>query len=222
MTRWLAVGALALWVHQGSAQTLLVRTCPTQPTASGFGSCSNSQWSVPSTLSIIDVLRPGVSPDVWITPLQLITGDRVFACTDPTVTAGPFGAGCPSLLSGQTSNWFDASKVTFGSAAPSAVGSIHLKWDAPTQNTDNSPLTDLAGYKLYIRPQSVPTYGSFVQLPPTATDYLAKNLSGAQCAQIAAYNTPGADGPLSDEFCALPKPAGLVPGQVKNLTATGN
>jgi hypothetical protein len=224
MSRYLgALCALALGASHGlSAQTVLIRTCPTQPTASGFGACTNSQWSVPSSLAIIDVLRTGVTADVWITPSQLVAADRVYACTDPSITAGPFGTGCPSFLTGQTSNWLDASKVVFGTVPAAAVGSIHYHWGAPTQNTDNSPLTDLAGYKLYIRPQSVPTYASFIQLPPNATDYLAKNLIGAQCAEISAYNAPGVDGAMSDEFCSLPQPSGPVPGRVTNLTATAN
>lgn len=30
-----------------------------------------------------------------------------------------------------------------------ALGSATLSWDAPTQNTDGSPLTDLSGYRIY-------------------------------------------------------------------------
>ena len=34
-------------------------------------------------------------------------------------------------------------------ATPSSVGAATLSWEAPTTNTDGTPLTDLAGYRIY-------------------------------------------------------------------------
>jgi hypothetical protein len=191
----------------------LVRACPAQPSGTGFGACSNSTWSVPASQLVIDVLRANVASDVWITPAQLVAGDRVFACTDPTVTAGPFKL-CPTPLTGQTSNWLDASKVSFDSIPPSAAGQIDWSWAAPTANSDGTALTDLAGYHLYVRAQAVSVYPAPFVLPATAVDDLLKNLSGTQCAQIAAFNATGAEGIISDEVCATPSIKASVPAKI--------
>jgi hypothetical protein len=213
---WLAI-ALLLGAAPvlGQAQTLtLVRSCPTQPASSGFSACTNSQWSVPSTLLIVDVLRNGIATDVWIQPSQLIAGDRVFACSDPTITAGPFKT-CPTPLTGQTSNWLDPAKVNFSPIPPAAAGSIDWMWQAPTLNADGTPLSDLAGYHLYVRPQSVPTYGTPIVITTPATlDHLMTNLIGVQCAEIAAFNAAGADGILSDERCSAPSLPRSVPAKM--------
>ncbi len=39
-------------------------------------------------------------------------------------------------------------------AVTAFAGTITLAWDAPTTNTDGTPLTDLAGYKIYYGPTS--------------------------------------------------------------------
>lgn len=38
---------------------------------------------------------------------------------------------------------------TINLAFPSQTGTITLAWDTPTENSDGTPLFDLAGYKLY-------------------------------------------------------------------------
>jgi len=66
-----------------------------------------------------------------------------------------------------------------------ALGSVTLTWTPPTQNTDGSPLTDLAGYRIYwgngggVYPQSVtidnPGVSSYVveNLPPGDYEFVA-------------------------------------------------
>lgn len=213
-----AVGLLlyVAWTARamGQTPTVLVRSCPTQPTTTGFSACTNSQWSVPAAQLTLDVLRSGIAADQWIKPTQLIAGDRVFACTDPSVTAGAFKA-CPTNLAGQTNNWLDASKVSFGTTPPAAAGHITWSWQAPTTNSDNTPLTDLAGYHLYVRSQAVATYPAPVVITnPSTQQYLSTNLIGNQCAEITAFNLAGLEGVTSDEVCAAPKIDPSVPGKM--------
>jgi len=60
---------------------------------------------------------------------------------------------------------------TLLSAGPSAAGILDASWTAPTTNTDGSPLTDLAFYRLYYGPSTAPCPGSAsVQVAsPTST-----------------------------------------------------
>lgn len=56
-------------------------------------------------------------------------------------------------------------------------GSVTLDWEAPTQNTDGSPLTDLAGYAFYYGTRSG-NYPNRVQLDDSSlTRYVVENLS---------------------------------------------
>ena len=61
-------------------------------------------------------------PGVWIAVAALLSG-----CNDP----GP-----------------DSTHATTVSPS-SAVGAATVSWEAPTTNTDGSPLMDLAGYRIY-------------------------------------------------------------------------
>lgn len=73
-----------------------------------------------------------------------------------------------------------------------------LTWTAPTQNTDDSALTDLAGYKVIYG--NSPSLGSIVAIPtPSATSYKITGLttSGTYYFGILAYTTAGAESKLS-------------------------
>jgi len=60
-----------------------------------------------------------------------------------------------------------------------ALGAVTLSWVAPTQNSDGSPLMDLAGYKIYYRKNSG-SYNQAVQLDnPSITTYVVEQLSPA-------------------------------------------
>lgn len=66
---------------------------------------------------------------------------------------------------------------------PSAsAGDLAATWQAPTGNCDNTPLTDLSGYRV--------RWGSgTVQLPATATAYTIPNLTpGMWWINVAAFN----------------------------------
>ena len=68
-------------------------------------------------------MRKGVNwPGVWVAAVTLLSG-----CNDP----GP-----------------EPTHVTT-SAPSSVVGTATLSWEAPTTNTNGTPLTDLAGYRIY-------------------------------------------------------------------------
>ncbi len=58
------------------------------------------------------------------------------------------------------------------------AGEATLTWTAPTQNTDGTPLTDLAGFKLYLGQTAGGPYPVSVDIPdPLATTFTVPNLT---------------------------------------------
>ena len=78
-------------------------------------------------------------------------------------------------------------------------GSVTLRWDAPSTNSDGTPLTDLAGYIVY--------YGTFSGNYPDSVNVgnitkLSRNLSsGIWCFAVTAVDTSGNESDLSNEVC---------------------
>ena len=74
-----------------------------------------------------------------------------------------------------------------------------VTWVAPTENTDGSPLTDLAGYKLWCL-YAENDYGNPAIIPPEDTRYV-KDWAGPgdwKC-KMRAFNTAGVDSADSQE-----------------------
>jgi hypothetical protein len=81
-----------------------------------------------------------------------------------------------------------------------AAGSASLSWTAPTQNTDGTPVTDLAGYHIYFG-TSVGALNSLIDVPGAATtEYEISNLSsGTYYFIVVAYNSLGFESPASNQ-----------------------
>jgi len=79
-----------------------------------------------------------------------------------------------------------------------ATNSTTLSWVPPTQNTDGTPLTDLAGFKIYWGP-AAGTYPNSVTLNnPGLSTYVVNSLgSGTYFFAAAALNSSGAESALS-------------------------
>jgi len=80
-----------------------------------------------------------------------------------------------------------------------ATGSVTLNWEAPTQNTDNSTLTNLAGYRItYGRSQT--TLDQTINVTnPGLTTYVVPNLSsGTWYFAMYAYTQTGAESDASN------------------------
>ena len=77
--------------------------------------------------------------------------------------------------------------------------SITLMWDAPEKNTDDSPLTDLAGYKLYIGTSSN-VYTTTINVG-SVTTYTISGLSSGTTyyASVRAYDNSNNLSGYSDE-----------------------
>lgn len=80
-----------------------------------------------------------------------------------------------------------------------ASGSATLSWTPPTQNTDGSPLTNLAGYRVYWG-NAVGNYTSSAALDnPGLTSYVVENLApGTYYFVVSARSSAGAESVMSN------------------------
>jgi hypothetical protein len=102
-----------------------------------------------------------------------------------------------------------------GAASPSASdassanlptgsdGGVTLNWMPPTENTNGSTLTDLAGYNIHYGTSS----GDYTQTVsvsnPGIATYVVDNLtSGTYYFSVGAVNSQGVESPLSSEVSA--------------------
>jgi hypothetical protein len=93
---------------------------------------------------------------------------------------------------------------TIAVSAPAAgASSVSLAWQAPTENSDGSPLTDLKGYKIHYGTKSL-TYSAAISVDnPTLTRYMVSSLpAGKYYFAVAAYNSHGLESTLSEEVSA--------------------
>ena len=106
--------------------------------------------------------------------------------------------GCGSSGGGGSSG-SDASSSGV-SVVPKGDGTALVSWTPPTQNTDGSPLTDLAGFKIY--------YGTFpgeyeepkIVNNPGMSSLLVEDLGEADWFfAMTAFNTSGIESVYSDE-----------------------
>lgn len=93
-----------------------------------------------------------------------------------------------------------------GSASTTGTGSsAHaLMWDAPTSNTDGSPITDLAGYKIYYGTVSG-NYTASIDVGNTTSIPITTLSSsvpapGVYYITVAAYDTAGNESVFSNEI----------------------
>jgi hypothetical protein len=80
-----------------------------------------------------------------------------------------------------------------------STGSATLSWNPPTTNTDGSPLTNLAGYRVYWGP-SIGSYTSSVTLNnPGLASYVVENLGpGTYYFVVTARNSAGGESQYSN------------------------
>ncbi|MEM8984010.1 MAG: putative Ig domain-containing protein [Pseudomonadota bacterium] len=81
-----------------------------------------------------------------------------------------------------------------------ATGSMTLSWDAPTQNTDGSALTDLAGYRLYYGQQTGDYTDSVeIQNAGTNTYVIDELVPGTYYIAATSVNSAGVESAYSAE-----------------------
>ncbi len=98
-------------------------------------------------------------------------------------------------LIGFISVWFILCLAAFVQAAD-----ITLAWDAPTTNADGTPLTDLAGYKIYHALMSGGyVAGTGIDVGKVLTKTLTNFCEGTYYFVATAYDTSGNESAYSNE-----------------------
>jgi len=116
--------------------------------------------------------------------------------TPTTGQVGTYMSIVISVSDGKTSTALTAFAITVNQPANS--GTANLSWTAPTQNTDGSALTDLAGYRVY-HGTSPDALNQMIQVSdPAATTYAFSQLaSGTHYFAVTAYTSAGVESALS-------------------------
>lgn len=97
------------------------------------------------------------------------------------------------------------------------VPTVTLTWTAPTTNTDGTPLTDLAGYKLYYGKVSG-TYTSVITIVGNVTTYTVTGLlDGTYYFVVTAYDAVGNESAYSNQVSYTIDT--LAPSRPGNLNA---
>lgn len=93
--------------------------------------------------------------------------------------------------------------VAASSVAQGGPGTVTLTWQPPTQYSDGSPLTSLAGYNIYYGTASQ-SYSQTIKVSnPGLSNYVVQNLpAGTYYFAIAAYDSTGAQSSFSPEVAA--------------------
>ncbi len=81
--------------------------------------------------------------------------------------------------------------------------SVSLTWDATTTNTDGSPITDLAGYKVYYG-TSAGSYSTSVDVGNVTSAYVVELTSGTTYYfAVTSYGSSGSESAYSNEFIVV-------------------
>ena len=123
-----------------------------------------------------------------------------------TGTPAPVNEGKTGLITITGSNGSTSSSigpfsiaVNAPSAPPPTTGSATLSWTEPTENTDGTPITDLAGYHIYYGTSQGALTSTVTIAVATETSYVVSGLApGTYYFTVVAYNTAGVDSPRSN------------------------
>jgi len=111
-------------------------------------------------------------------------------------------------------------------APPGGAGALNASWSAPTDNTDGSPLTDLASYRVYYGPAPACPGGAYFQVASTTASpgpdhTVSVRLTGLSTGalyhvSVTSVNTSGDESPCSIGASAVARgdftvsPTGIV------------
>jgi hypothetical protein len=115
------------------------------------------------------------------------------ADTTPTTSAAPSASAGTSASSSPT--------VPAATPTPTTVStSVTLAWVPPTENSNGTPITNLAGYKIHYGTASADYTQTVSVANAGLTRYVVDNLpSGTYYFAITAYNASGTESALSQE-----------------------
>jgi hypothetical protein len=114
---------------------------------------------------------------------------------------GGDSSGSSSASDNSTASGSSGASAAATSSSPSSA--VTLSWQAPTENTDGTALTDLSGYTIHYGTQSQ-TYSQTIQVDnPGLTTYVVDNLApGTYYFSVTATASDGTQSAYSPEVSA--------------------
>lgn len=111
---------------------------------------------------------------------------------------GTYGDIVISVTDGNASNSLSAFSVT---VSQTALGNVTLSWLAPTENSDGTPLQDLAGYKIFYGRESG-IYDHEIRIDsPSISTYVVENLTpDTYYFAATSFNSAGVESLYSGEL----------------------
>lgn len=98
------------------------------------------------------------------------------------------------------------------------AGDVTLTWTPPTQNTDGSELTDLAGYRIYYGTASASYTQTIEVANPGATSLVVEGLAeGTYYFAATAINASGIESDYSNEAAKVVEPPPTTPAPPSGL-----
>jgi hypothetical protein len=167
-----AVFACALLARVSYGQTVSqVFTCPTSTVSEGTrwsSACPAATYQAVNSSS--RVLAGPTSGPSWRTYSLLTGADVVRVCAPANLSADR--RTCTS------SQWVAKSTLTTTPGGAGNVGTALLSWTHPTENTDEKPLTDLRGFRVWksttpgelVKDAEHPTFAPIAEVEPNLVD----------------------------------------------------
>ena len=158
-------------------------TAPAGPSISGTPATSVTAGSAYSfTPSTKDPSGGALSFSVQNKPTWATfnTTSGMLSGTPTAANVGTYSGIVISVSDGSSSAALPSFSIAvIAASGGTTTGSVTIAWTAPTQNVDGSPLTNLAGYRIYYG-TSASNLASMVTVPSSsATSYTISNLSSA-------------------------------------------
>jgi len=170
-------GTPAATVVAGQPYSFTPQVSGAGPDGLGFAVANKPAWATFNT----------VTGSLTGTPTKADVGD--YAGISITVSAGD-GTGSAALSAFAIRVMAPASDTP----PPTTTGSATLSWNTPTQNTDGSPLTNLAGYRIYYGTDATALAYSATIDSTTTTSYVVSGLgAGTWYFAIKAVSTTGTE-----------------------------
>ena len=94
--------------------------------------------------------------------------------------------------------------ILLGTASRVEAAKVSLAWDPSTNNVDGTPLTDLAGYRIYYGTTSQ-VFDAVIDVGPVTTATVTNLLTGATYFfAVTCYDTFGVESAFSQELASTP------------------
>jgi hypothetical protein len=181
-------------------------TAPTAPpaqTTAGNSATVALQGTPPATATVGDQysFQPAVTTNsttlsftstglpAW---LSLDSNSGVLAGTPSASDEGTTGHITITANAGGSTATSTPFTIRVQAPGPGASGSVKLSWLAPTQNTDGSPVTELAGYRIYYGTDPAELTELINIAGADSTSYVVDGLAtGTYYFSVMAYNSSG-------------------------------